>query len=63
MQIVNRMAELQDEITQWRREIHANPELMYDVHQTAADVEVKLKSFGCDEVVSGIVRTGVVGII
>ncbi|MEM7291526.1 MAG: M20 aminoacylase family protein, partial [Pseudomonadota bacterium] len=63
MPIVNRMAELHDEITQWRREIHSNPELMYDVHETAAGVAEKLKAFGCDEVHTGIGRTGVVGII
>ena len=63
MPIINRMAELHDEITQWRKEIHENPELMYDVHETAAKVASKLKAFGCDEVVSGVGRTGVVGII
>ncbi len=63
MPIVNRMAELHNEITEWRREIHQNPELMYDVHQTAATVAEKLEEFGCDEVVTGIGRTGVVGII
>ncbi len=63
MPIVNRMAELHDEITEWRREIHMNPELMYDVHDTAAGVAEKLKAFGCDEVHTGIGKTGVVGII
>ncbi len=63
MPIVNRMAELHEEITEWRREIHSNPELLYDVHETAASVVEKLKAFGCDEVESGIGRTGVVGII
>ncbi len=63
MPIINRMAELHDEITTWRREIHENPELMYDVHETAANVASKLEAFGCDEVVTGIGRTGVVGII
>ena len=63
MPIVNRMAELHEEITEWRRHIHANPELQYDVHETAALVCEKLKSFGCDEVHTGIGRTGVVGII
>ncbi len=63
MPIVNRRAELQDEITGWRREIHANPELLYDVHQTAKSVKEKLLSFGCDEVASGIGKTGVVAII
>jgi hippurate hydrolase len=63
MPIVNRVADLHNEITNWRRDLHAHPELMYDVHRTAASVADKLKSFGCDEVVSGIGRTGVVGVI
>jgi amidohydrolase len=63
MPIVNRVADLHAEITGWRRDIHANPELLYDVHRTAASVADKLKSFGCDEVVTGIGRTGVVGVI
>jgi amidohydrolase len=63
MPIVNRIADLHGEITAWRRDIHAHPELLYDVHRTAASVADKLKSFGCDEVVSGIGRTGVVGVI
>ncbi|MEM7216349.1 MAG: M20 aminoacylase family protein [Pseudomonadota bacterium] len=63
MPIINRMAELHNEITEWRREIHSNPELQYDVHDTAAGVAEKLKAFGCDEVVTGIGKTGVVGII
>jgi amidohydrolase len=63
MPIVNRIADLHDEITAWRRDIHAYPELQYDVHRTAASVVDKLKSFGCDDVVAGIGRTGVVGVI
>ncbi|MBI4367476.1 MAG: amidohydrolase [Deltaproteobacteria bacterium] len=63
MPIVNRVADLHREIADWRHDLHAHPELMYDVHRTAALVADKLKSFGCDEVVAGIGRTGVVGII
>ncbi len=63
MAVINRMAELHDEITAWRRKYHANPELMYEVHETAGDVAEKLKVFGCDEIVTGIGRTGVVGVI
>lgn len=63
MPIVNRIADLQDEIAAWRHDLHAHPELLYEVHRTAASVADKLKSFGCDEVVSGIGRTGVVGVI
>jgi amidohydrolase len=63
MPIVNRVADLHAEITAWRRDIHAHPELRYDVHRTAGLVVEKLKSFGCDEVVPGIGQTGVVGVI
>jgi len=63
MPIVNRIADLHGEIKEWRRDFHAHPELRYDVHRTAGLVADKLKSFGCDEVVPGIGRTGVVGVI
>jgi amidohydrolase len=63
MPIVNRLSDLHAEITAWRRDIHAHPELQYDVQRTAASVADKLKAFGCDEVVAGIGRTGVVGVI
>jgi len=63
MPVVNRVADLHGEITAWRRELHAHPELLYDVDRTAASVAEKLKSFGCDEVVPGLGRTGVVGVI
>jgi amidohydrolase len=63
MPILNRVAEMHAEITAWRRDLHAHPELLYDVHRTASTVADKLRSFGCDEVVTGIGRTGVVGVI
>jgi hippurate hydrolase len=63
MPILNRIADLHGDITAWRRDLHAHPELLYDVHRTAAAVADKLKSFGCDEVATGIGRTGVVGVI
>ncbi|MBN8951747.1 MULTISPECIES: M20 aminoacylase family protein [unclassified Rhizobium] len=63
MPILNRAAELQGEVTEWRRHIHAHPELLYAVENTAAFVAEKLRSFGVDEVVTGIGRTGVVGLI
>jgi amidohydrolase len=63
MPIVNRIADFHAEITAWRRDIHAHPELQYDVHRTAGTVAEKLRGFGCDEVVTGIGRTGVVGVI
>ena len=59
----NRFAELLPEITAWRRDFHENPELLFEVHRTAGKVADLLRSFGCDEVVEGIGRTGVVGVI
>ncbi|CDZ71111.1 Putative Amidohydrolase family protein; hippurate hydrolase (Benzoylglycine amidohydrolase) [Neorhizobium galegae bv. orientalis] len=63
MPILNRAAELQGEVSEWRRYLHENPEILYEVENTASFVEQKLKEFGIDEVVPGIGRTGVVGII
>ena len=63
MPIVNRVADFHGDITAWRHDIHAHPELLYDVNRTAGIVADKLRSFGCDEVVTGIGRTGVVGVI
>ena len=63
MPVKNRFAELHDDITAWRRDIHANPELLFDTHRTSALVAEKLTAFGCDEVVTGLGRTGVVGVI
>lgn len=51
------------QVAEWRRDIHQHPELGYEVHRTAALVADKLRSFGVDEVVEGIGRTGVVGVI
>jgi metal-dependent amidase/aminoacylase/carboxypeptidase family protein len=63
MPIRNRFAELLPEITEWRQHLHRNPEILYEVHQTAAFVAEKLRAFGVDEVVEGIGQTGVVGVI
>jgi hippurate hydrolase len=57
------IATLAPEITAIRRDFHRHPELMYDVHRTAGIVAEKLKAWGADEVVTGVGRTGVVGVI
>ena len=64
MPVKNRFAELQAEITAWRRDLHENPEILFETHRTSALVEEKLKEFGCDEVVSGIqlaIATTIIG--
>ena len=63
MPVKNRFAEMQDEVTAWRRDLHENPEILFDTHRTSAMVAEKLKEFGCDEVTTGVGRTGVVGVI
>jgi len=63
MPVKNRFAELLPEIAAWRRDFHEHPELQFDVQRTAGKVAALLRDFGCDEVVEGIGRTGVVGVI
>jgi hippurate hydrolase len=63
MPVKNRFAELLPEITAWRRDFHEHPELQFDVHRTAGKVAGLLREFGCDDVVTGIGRSGVVGVI
>ncbi|KGB81843.1 MAG: M20 aminoacylase family protein [Pseudomonadota bacterium] len=63
MPVKNRFAELHGDITAWRHDFHAHPELDYDTHRTAARIAELLRGFGCDQVVEGIGRTGVVGVI
>ena len=63
MPVKNRFAELLPEITAWRRDLHEHPEILFETHRTAGIVAAKLREFGCDEVVEGIGRTGVVGVI
>ncbi len=63
MPVKNRIADLLPDLAAIRQDFHAHPELLFDVHRTAARVADLLRSSGCDEVVEGIGRTGVVGVI
>lgn len=63
MPIKNRLAEMHAEITGWRRHLHENPELMFDVHETAAFVVDRLREFGITDITTGIGKTGVVAVI
>ncbi len=47
-------------LTEWRRDLHAHPELAFEEERTAALVAERLQSFGI-EVETGIAKTGVVG--
>jgi amidohydrolase len=63
MPIINRIAEFHEDMTAWRRDLHAHPELGFDLPRTSAVVAEKLREFGVDDVVTGMAQTGVVGVI
>jgi len=63
MPIINRIADFHADMTTWRRDLHAHPELGFELPRTSAKVAEKLREFGVDEVVTGIAKTGVVGVI
>jgi hippurate hydrolase len=63
MAILNRFSEMFEEISTWRRDLHAHPELRFEEYRTAAFVASKLKAFGVDEILTGFGGTGVVGVI
>jgi amidohydrolase len=60
--LIPRVREYHDELTQWRRDIHAHPELGFDETRTAGLVAERLASFGI-EVNRGVGKTGVVGVL
>ncbi len=62
MPMNNRIAEFQDDMARWRRDIHAHPELGFEENRTSDVVARELESFGL-EVHRGLARTGVVGVL
>ncbi|MGA1858742.1 M20 aminoacylase family protein [Azospirillum sp. 11R-A] len=60
MPINNRIAAFQDDMTAWRRDIHAHPELGFEEKRTSDIVATKLAEFGI-AVHRGLGGTGVVG--
>ncbi|KAB2920081.1 MAG: amidohydrolase [Hyphomicrobiaceae bacterium] len=62
MPILPRVAAFHDEMTAWRRDLHAHPELGFEEHRTSDFVARKLAEFGC-EVHRNIGKTGVVGVL
>ena len=59
----NSITAMLPDLTEWRRDLHRNPELMFDLPRTAAFVAQKLRDFGFDDVVEGIAKTGVIGVL
>jgi hippurate hydrolase len=62
MQIPHLITLLQREMTTWRQDLHAHPELGFEEHRTSDFVAGKLAEFGC-EVHRNIGKTGVVGVL
>jgi len=60
MSLIPEIVALKEELTAWRRDIHAHPELCFEEHRTSDLVAARLESFGI-EVTRGIAKTGVVG--
>ncbi len=60
MPIHPKIAAQQEELMQWRRHLHAHPELAYEENQTADFIAARLAEFGLD-VHRGLGKTGVVG--
>jgi len=60
MNLVSEIVQFHADMTAWRRDIHAHPELGFEEHRTAGLVAEKLQEFGV-EVYTGIGKTGVVG--
>jgi hippurate hydrolase len=63
MPILNRIADFHPDMIVWRQDFHAHPETAFEEVRTARIVAEKLREFGCDEVITGIAKTGVVGVI
>jgi amidohydrolase len=63
MPIINSIAAIHPEMTAWRRDLHANPELSMQESRTAAVVRAKLAEFGVDDIITGMATHGVVGVI
>ena len=59
MSILDEAQKLMEELVSWRRRIHRQPELGFDVYQTAELVSRTLSDLGV-EAQSGVGRTGVV---
>jgi hippurate hydrolase len=63
MPILNRIADFHPDMTAWRRDLHQHPEIGFEETRTSGIVAARLRDFGCDEVVTGLGKTGVVGVI
>ena len=59
----NSIAAMTPELIEWRRDLHRNPELLYDLPRTSRIVAGRLRAFGFDEVIEGVAGTGILGVL
>jgi hippurate hydrolase len=59
----NSISAMTPQLTEWRRDFHRHPELQYDLPRTAGVVAERLRAFGFDEVIEGVGKTGVLGVL
>ncbi len=59
----NSIAAMLPELTEWRRDFHRNPELLYDLPRTSRIVAERLRGFGFDDVIEGVGKTGILGVL
>ena len=59
----NSIAAMLPELVEWRRDLHRHPELLYDLPRTSRLVAERLRAFGFDEVLEGLGKTGVIGVL
>lgn len=62
MPLIDKIVDLAPEMTTWRRDIHAHPELGFQENRTADFVAEKLTQWGL-QVFRGIGKTGLVGVL
>lgn len=58
-----RLYQVAELATSWRRNLHQNPELGFEVYQTAQFVEERLREFGVDHIETGIAGTGIIALV
>jgi len=63
MPVNNRIADLADEMTEWRQEMHKHPETAFEEVWTSAYIKERLDTFGMDEIHTGIAKTGIVAVL
>ncbi|MCY6381977.1 M20 aminoacylase family protein [Hoeflea prorocentri] len=59
----NRIADIVPEVKEWRRWLHRNPELLFDLPKTSAYIAERLREIGVDEIHENVAESGIVAVI